>query len=195
MTIDVVEESVASLADYARVSIAFEVREIVDVSRTPGGAGFTLRTRPVDSPWIKDYDADGGPLAWPARFDLSQWALFAARVDGVRVGGAAVVLDAGDVGMREGQRDTSLLWDIRVDPGFRGRGVGRALVEHVERWSVARGARWLEVETQNINAPACRFYERRGFVLREVNADVYPFLPNELQLLWYKRLAVPGSPR
>jgi GNAT superfamily N-acetyltransferase len=85
----------------------------------------------------------------------------------------------------------ALLWDIRVDPASRGRGVGRALLAAVEAWAVTHGATWLEVETQNINAPACRFYERNAFVLRAVDPFAYPRLPAETQLLWYKRL--PGD--
>ena len=188
-TIDVAREDASSLHEYARVPIAFEVREIAEPTRTFGAEPFSFRRRVVRVPWIKDYDVDGGPLAWPSRFDLSRWAFFAARVDGVRVGGAAVVFGALDVEMLAGQNDVALLWDVRVHPQARGRGVGAALVAAAERWSVAEGASWLEVETQNVNAPACRFYERQGFVLREVNPGAYPTLPSEVQLLWYKAIS------
>jgi hypothetical protein len=46
----------------------------------------------------------------------------------------------------------------------------------------------LKVETQNTNAPACRFYARHGFELRVVNRAAYPTLPDEIQLFWYKDL-------
>ena len=186
MTIDVVQEDAASLEDYARVPIAFEVREIVEPIREAARNGFSLVPRVVETPWIKDYDAHDAPPEWVSRFDLSHWAFFAARVDGARVGGAAVVLDAPDVEMLAGRSDVALLWDIRVRPDARGRGVGSALIASAERWSVTKGAKWIEVETQNVNTPACRFYERMGFVLREVNPGVYPSLPGEVQLLWYK---------
>ena len=191
MKVDVSQEGVASLREYAAVSIAFEVREIVDARRAPDTGNFSLRFRRIDRPWLKDYDAEGDPLAWPSRFDLSYWAIFAAHADGVRVGGAAVVFAAPDVEMLRGQGDVALLWDLRVRPDARGRGVGAALVTAAERWCVARDARWLEVETQNINAPACRFYERLGFALRAVNPRAYPTLPDEVQLLWYK--AIPAA--
>jgi ribosomal protein S18 acetylase RimI-like enzyme len=44
------------------------------------------------------------------------------------------------------------------------------------------------VETQQINVPACRFYQRHGFVLETVRPDVYPGLPEEVQLRWAKPL-------
>jgi len=105
------------------------------------------------------------------------------------------VFGAPDVIMLEGQNDVALLWDIRVAPEARGRGIGSALVAEVERWSVERGAAWLEVETQDVNLPACRFYQRHGFELRSVNRNAYPELPHETQLLWYKRLRAGLSSR
>jgi GNAT superfamily N-acetyltransferase len=189
-SIDVVEEKQSALAAYARIPIAFEVREIIDVRMPPSAAGrFTLTPRPVVVPWVKDYDTlDTGPSAWATQFDLTLWTFFGAHVNGQRVGGAAVVFRAPDVDMLAGRPDLALLWDIRVAPTHRGRGVGQALLAAVEAWAAARGAEWLEVETQNINAPACRFYERNGFELRAVDPFAYPSLPDETQLLWYKRL-------
>jgi GNAT superfamily N-acetyltransferase len=187
-TIDVVQETAAALHEYACVPITFEVREIVEPTRTSGTGPFSLRRRVVEAPWTKDYDVDGGPLAWPSRFDLSRWGFFAARVEGTRVGAAAVAFGAVDLEMLKEQSDVALLWDIRVHPNARGRGVGAALLAAAERWSVAQGARRLEVETQNINAAACRFYQRQGFELRRVNPGAYPMLPDEVQLLWYKAI-------
>lgn len=188
--IDVVEEDASALRDYARISIAFEVREVLDVTASPEETHrFSLTPRPVARPWVKDYDAiDGGPAAWPAHFDVSLWTFFAARVSGERVGAATVVFRAPDVEMLAGRADVALLWDIRVATARRGQGVGSALLAAVEGWAAAREAAWLEVETQTINAPACRFYERHGFVLRAVNPFAYPTLPTETQLLWHKRL-------
>lgn len=190
MTLTVRRESASALADYAGVAIAFEVRRVLDVTPSvEDPTRFVLTERPV-VPYAKNYDAEseGGPLGWPARFDVSQWAFFVAYDGGQRVGAAACVFRAPDVIMLRDQDDVALLWDIRVAPEARGRGVGRALLGEVERWSVDHGARCLEVETQNVNVPACRFYERNGFELRTVNRHAYPELPHETQLLWYKRL-------
>jgi len=190
MIVNVVQESQPDLAEYASVSIAFEVREIMDVIHVSSASrGFGLTPRPATVPYVKDYDAiDGGPRGWPARFNLSHWAFFAARVNGKRVGGAAVVLRAPDVEMVRDRPDVAVLWDIRVAPDARRNGTGTTLLEAAEAWAAAHEARWLEAETQDINAPACRFYERNGFVLRASNPRAYPDLPDETQLLWYKQL-------
>jgi hypothetical protein len=64
--------------------------------------------------------------------------------------------------MLAGRKDLALLWDIRC--------------------------RRLMVETQNINVGACRFYERKGCMLRTVRRGAYPQLPQEIQLRWFMDL-------
>ena len=189
MIADVVQESQPDLEAYASVSIAFEVREIVRPVADPRSRRFRLEAQPVTASWTKDYDAlDGGPRTWPERFDLSRWAFFAARLHGKRVGGAAVVYRAPGFDMLRGRDDVALLWDIRVAPDARGKRVGGALLDAVTGWAASHGARSLEAETQDINAPACRFYGRHGFELVSVDPNAYRDLPNETQLIWSKAL-------
>lgn len=54
------------------------------------------------------------------------------------------------------------LEDLFVEPQWRGRGVGRALLTRVARIAVERGCGRLEWAVLNWNAPALRFYERLG---------------------------------
>jgi len=63
MTIDVVEEPMTALAEDARLSIAFRVDQVFDVTPRADG-GFDLSARRLAVPYMKDYDAiDGeGPL-------------------------------------------------------------------------------------------------------------------------------------
>ena len=189
MTIDVAGEPLTALAEYALLPIAFRVDHVLDVTaRTDGG--FDLSARRLAIPYVKDYDAiDGeGPLHWTRRFDVSNWTLFTARVAGSRVGGATVAFNTPGLTMLEGRRDLSMLWDIRVAPDARGKGIGSALFERVEAWARAQGCRQLKVETQNINVRACGLYARHGCELRAVHHFAYPELPEEIQLLWYKDL-------
>jgi GNAT superfamily N-acetyltransferase len=192
MAIEVREDSAAALAEYARIPIAFEVREIFDVAeRDDAPNGFVLTKRRLDVPYVKDYDAieEEGPAHWAKRFDVSNWGFLAAYIVGERVGGAAVAFDTTGVNMLEGRTDMAVLWDIRVAPQARGRGVGAALFRAAEAWAGARNCRQLKIETQNINVPACEFYARRGCELRAVDRFAYPQFPDEIQLLWYRALA------
>ncbi|MCA1565659.1 MAG: GNAT family N-acetyltransferase [Acidobacteria bacterium] len=195
MVIEVREDSVTALKEYARIPIAFEVREIFDVEvcdDAPGG--FVLTRRDLEVPYVKDYDAieAQSPAHWAERFDVSNWEFLAARSEGRRVGGAALALDTASIDMLEGRGDLAVLWDIRIAPEARGQGVGSTLFRAAEARAAARGCRQLKIETQNINLAACRFYARQGCELREINRFAYPQFPAEVQLLWYKELAGVG---
>ncbi|MEJ7758454.1 MAG: GNAT family N-acetyltransferase [Gemmatimonadaceae bacterium] len=193
-TVEITEEYPSALPDYARVPIAFEVREVFDVMAAAHGTeGPHLRLRTLATPYVKDYDADPahGPLQWVVRFDLRRWGFFKASLNGNRVGAAAIVHDSPDIDMLERQSDLALLWDLRVAPDARREGVGALLFQAAERWASMRGARRLKVETQNINVPACRFYASQGCTLGATDHTAYPDLPDEVQLLWYKELATP----
>jgi GNAT superfamily N-acetyltransferase len=184
MTIEVVEETATSLAEYAGITAAFEVREVLDVLDDAGGR-LRLEPRPLAVPYVKDYDAIGEtPAQWAERFDLSTWGFFSARSGVECVGRAAVARGPLPVEMFEGQNDLALLWDIRVAPAARRRGVGAALFESAVTWAASKGCRQLEIETQNVNVSACRFYARRGCSLRSVRRGAYPELPAEIQLIW-----------
>ena len=191
MSIEIREEPVAALADHARVSIAFEVRERLAL-RVPdaGLGGLLLELEAVPEPYVKDYDRERGnhPAEWPRRFDVAGWGMLSAWLDGARVGGAVLAWESPALDVMEGDPELAVLWDLRVSPDHRGRGVGSALFAAAERWALARGALRLKVETQNINVAACRFYASRGCELGAMHRFAYPTLPDEVQLLWYKSL-------
>jgi GNAT superfamily N-acetyltransferase len=192
MDMEIIEEPITAAAELARISIAFEVERVFDVSARDGGlGGLVLSERKLDVPYVKDYDTMEGehPAQWAQRFDVSNWGLIGAHANGARVGGAVVAFDTKGINMLEGRKDLAVLWDIRVSPEARGRGVGSAIFRGVEAWAAARGCRQLKIETQNINVPACRFYARRGCVLGAIFRFAYADLPDEAQLLWYKILS------
>ena len=189
MSLEIRQESAATLSEYQRIPIAFQVREVFDVTAEPKG-GFSLAARQLANPYQKDYDALGEtPADWVLRFDVSTWAFFSAFTDGQRIGGATVAFRSPDVDMLEGRVDLAVLWDIRVAPSTRRGGVGSALFAAATTWAASQRCRQLRVETQNINVPACRFYGRQGCVLGAARWGAYPDLPEEVQLLWYKDLA------
>jgi ribosomal protein S18 acetylase RimI-like enzyme len=185
--VQIVEEPiVASLADYARVPIAFLVEKVLDVREAEGRP--VLSERKIAVPYVKDFDRDEHPTTWSARFDLSKWGLLAAVAGEQRVGGAIIAVDTPGLAMLGGRTDLAVLWDIRVLSGARRKGIGSALFREVEQWARARNCREVRVETQNTNVTACRFYQRQGCALEVVNRRAYLEMPEEIQLLWHKRL-------
>lgn len=182
----------SALGEYARIPIAFEVRERLAVLEQDSGlGGLRLVVETVSPSYVKDYDADleCRPSMWEGRFDVSAWGLLAAFAGHAMVGGAAVVDGVRDRDGLTGRPDLSALWDLRVAPGHRGRGIGAALFQAAEVWAAERGSHWLRVETQNINTPACRFYAWRACTLGGIERFAYPGLPDEVRLLWYKKLS------
>lgn len=186
MTLQVVARTAECLQDYAAVSIAFEVTEVIDLVALQPGVRSALKTRRVAAPYIKDYDgiADNHPTQWRGRHRVDDWKIFTAHDSGRQIGGAIVVSDT------ELVMDpmAMLLWDLRVEPTARRRGVGAMLLAAAEAAVRSQGVRILRAETQDVNVGACRFYARRGFLLESIARGVYPRLTNESRLVWSKRL-------
>lgn len=207
MDIDISAAGPECLAEYATVPSAFEVRALLrPVLRDGGLGGITLHPEPVQPPYRKDYDAseEGGPESWAGDWDISNWGFFLARNrhrgsgsgngSARCVGAAAVAFETAEINMLEGRDDLAVLWDIRVHPDLRGRGLGRRLFRRAADWARERGCRQLKVETQNINLPACRFYVAQGCRLGAIHRYGYagqPHVAHETMLLWYLDLRSP----
>jgi GNAT superfamily N-acetyltransferase len=190
MSIEVIREELDRLPEHGRIPIAFEVRSVLDVTVADGGLeSVVLRERTLASPYLKDYDSFGeSPGDWLQRFDTENWALHSVWIDGRRAGGVVVAFDTEGIDMLERRTDLAVVWDLRVAPDLRGRGLGSRLFAAAEAWARTHGCTQLKVETQNVNVAACRFYARRGCTLGGVHRFAYPELPQEVQLLWYKDL-------
>src|SRR5207249_997548 len=63
--------------------------------------------------------------------------------------------------------------DIEVAPTHRGRGVGRALMNHALEHAAERGAGHVWLEVTNVNAPAIRAYQRMGFAFCGLDTSLY----------------------
>jgi GNAT superfamily N-acetyltransferase len=176
------------LVEYSSVPISLEVRSILQVELLEGGlGGMLLRQEPVESPYIKDYDSYGElPTDWPRLFDVTNWGFFLAMDGDKPAGAAAVAFNTSGVFMLEGRSDLAVLWDLRSHPAYRG--VGIPLFHHAAEWSRKRGCRQMKVETQNVNVPACRFYQRMGCRLGEIHRFGYAGIAvvrDEVMMNWY----------
>ena len=189
MKFEIVEETAEVLAEFEKVSIAFRVETVFRLELLENGlSGVNLFEETVEKPFIKDYDGLEKPSSWAARFDLSNWGILSAFDGAKRVGGAVIAWKSPEIFMLEGSDDLACLWDLRVAPEYRGRGVGKLLFESAIDWAVERKCRLFKIETQNINVPACRFYERQGCHLGGFNLHAYPESMNEIALFWYRKL-------
>ena len=141
----------------ARLDLAFATDVVYAVERR-GPLDFALVERRADPPLVKRYALDLDALAAAPHVTV-------AEEDGRVVGVASVAWQAWN---RRAE-----LSHLYVDAAARGRGVGAALLREAERAARTLGARCLWVETQQVNAPAIRFYLRQGFACCGLDAALY----------------------
>lgn len=126
-----------------------------------------LRHAP-DAFWATaDDEAALSPAQWRARLERTDAATVVAVVAGTDAGlaaGAPHHDDPCDAG----------LYAMWVDPSFRGRGIGDALVAAVVAWARAAGHRRLRLEVADHNTSAVRLYERAGFVATGAHGRLPP---------------------
>jgi GNAT superfamily N-acetyltransferase len=188
MPIQIIEISSECLSEYQKVPSRFEVHSILQANVVDGGlGGINLHEIPVTLPYTKDYDAyEERPSDWAKQFDVSNWGFFLAKDREDTVGAATVAFKTTGVFMLESRLDLSVLWDIRVRKEARGTGI--LLFRTAAQWSRERGCTQMKIETQNVNVPACRFYERMGAQLGEIRRFGYagiPAMAHEVMLNWY----------
>jgi|Deesub1362A_J573_1020465.scaffolds.fasta_scaffold10807_2 ribosomal protein S18 acetylase RimI-like enzyme len=188
MAIEIIEETVAILPEYGKASMAFWVKSRFRVEAIHSGlGGLRLIEEIVEQPYIKDYDQARGdsPERWLGRWDISNWGVISAFDGQRRIGGVVLALRTPGVNMLENRDDLAVLWDIRLHPGYRRRGIGSRLFSQAVVWARNRGCRQLKIETQNSNVPACRFYSHQGCELGAIHRGAYLDEPHEAQLLWF----------
>jgi GNAT superfamily N-acetyltransferase len=102
------------------------------------------------------FEAEVGASEESWRKRISGWARFAAEVDGQV---------AGTVGVGPGEfTGTAALTSLWVDPRFRGRGLGTALIEAVVQWARERDLSQILLWVTEGNHHAETLYLRNGFV-------------------------------
>lgn len=103
----------------------------------------------------EDYDYDA----------MSERSVFLGAYDGDACVGLAI--------LQQGFFKYMYLYDLKVDPAYRGRGVGTLLIEKAKEPAVERGYRGLYTQGQDNNLAACRFYLKTGFVIGGLDTHVY----------------------
>ena len=176
---------------YDGIPSKFLVESLYRVESSGENPGLYLQEEPVESPFERNYDHSGvdNPSAWASQYDLSRWGIFIALKGEQPIGGAAVALDGDIFPARSLQRaDLAVLWDIRVHPNHKHKGIGTALFQYTAQWAEAQGYGQLGVETDGSNIPACKFYAKMGCALGGILKHGYSGVPEVAEyplLLWY----------
>ena len=187
MNIAVKEIGPDAYDEYAQVRTGFLVESVLECEPARGGlSGFVMREVPLANPYSKHWP-DDVPAVWARRHDLAKWGIFLATADRDPAGAAAVAPPAPGIVVTEWRKDTAALFDIRVGPAHRWMGIGATLLRACADWARARAFRFLAIETQNNNVPACRFYAHSGCELIEIRRFAYAHCPGvseEVMLIW-----------
>jgi GNAT superfamily N-acetyltransferase len=178
----------SELEIYDKIPMLVDVRSILKVEEIDGGlGGLLLKEVPVQG-YIKDLGKEEIISDLEDRFDISNWAFWIAFDGKMPVGGAAAASRTKGVDMLDGRDDMSVLWDIRVDDGYKNIGIGSKLFDFAVEWSRNKGFVQMKIECQNNNVAACRFYRNKGAVLCKVDEYAYydhEECRDEVQLIWY----------
>lgn len=155
------------------IDTSFQTSSIFDVVSTPRTIELVERT--LDAPLTKRYSISEVFASW-ARWDVG-WV---ADDDGIRGFAAAE---------HEPWHQRLLLWFLYIEPAWRRRGVGRALLERVEQHGRDVGATHVWLETSNVNVPGVAAYERLGYSLCGADRLFYGrYMPGESAIYLAKML-------
>jgi len=124
------------------------------------------------------FQKPGGPAREPDYYSGliadEDTALFVAEAGGELVGAVqAIVRETPDFPILVPRRYV-VVESIVVKSGFQNHGIGRALMEEMRAWAVAKGAAAIELNVYEFNQTAIAFYECLGYqvVSRKMSKDL-----------------------
>ncbi len=176
------------LEQYSSVPISFMVNSIFKLSVDESiNITFKLEEEPVDIPYIKDYDDEigGPPVVRVSCFDLDNWVFYGAYDNDRLVGGFLMAHQIPEIHMLEDRDDIACLWDIRIHPDYRRKGLGTKLFKKLISVAKDRKCKFIKIETTNNNVNACNFYKKQGCRPGQINRYAYQAYPDEVQIIWY----------
>lgn len=144
-------------AALSRIDTSFEVSQILELAGEGHAFSFELRSQSPSREKTYAFAVDADKLA-------SASIAIAAVVESAPIGYA--------IARMEEWNRRLVVSDFFVDREFRGRGIGSALFEELQK-RIPSGTRQVFVETQDTNVPGIHFYQRLGFTICGFDSGLY----------------------
>lgn len=97
--------------------------------------------------------------------ELSKNSVFVGAYDGDKCVGLAI--------LQQAMLKYMYLYDLKVNMDYRGRQIGKRLIEAAKEVAVKQGYRGIYTQGQDNNLGACLFYLKNGFVIGGLDTHVY----------------------
>lgn len=170
----IVELDPINVDDINKVDSTFEVRSRIAPHMKKGGFGYTLEQ--VATAYTKTYPND--------EFDYTTYIGNPDKTARLAyINGEAV----GQIVLSRWWNKLAWIEDIRVEIKYRRTGIATKLMDAAINWAREAGMPGIMIETQDIDVPACLFYQQYGFTLGGVDRMLYRGTGNsgETALFWY----------
>jgi streptothricin acetyltransferase len=169
-----VELSLTNINDVNKVDNTFEVKSRIAPYMKEGQFGYTLEEVPVA--YGKSYRND--EFDYTTHIGNPDKTAYLAYINSEAVG---------QIALSRWWNKLAWIEDIRVDGKYRRTGVGTKLMDAAISWARETGMPGIMIETQDINVPACLFYQQYGFTLGGVDRMLYRGTENsgDTALFWY----------
>ena len=152
--------------DLRRIMTGYTAHEKYRVSytSTDQATTFGLELVSLATPYTQHFNPDEAEIEMIQRTLPAGWSLGAFAED---------ELVALAIASPEKWNDTLRVWEFHVAESWRGKGLGRQLMDRLAQRAALAGLRAMVVETQTTNVPAIRFYRKAGFVLEGIDISYY----------------------
>jgi len=136
--------------------------------------------------WFVVEPFDEEVLGDPERHILADGGriLFALRDGGPEAGGDGATRAVGTVALRNAGDGVYELTKMAVEPGLRGAGIGRALLDAAIEAYRGLDGRELYLESSSVLVPALRMYESAGFAHRPAPRPGSHYARADVHMVW-----------
>ncbi|WP_415328511.1 GNAT family N-acetyltransferase [Chryseobacterium sp. MMS23-Vi53] len=142
----------------------YETDKIFAVSTIEIGNSFEFNLREKNQYYKKIWETNNEDIA-DLNEIIQQGNSFGAFEDGELIGWA--ICD-----YRE-WNNSLFIENILITEKFRGQNIGKLFIKNINRKARELQCRLVELETQNTNYPAIKFYQNAGFTITGINTKLY----------------------